>query len=83
DALATLLTARGAEVIRVETDTLRVTGVTTDAVGDLARAHGFTVQELSAQQVSLEQAYMELTKDSVDYRQAEDAYVAAAKGGPS
>ncbi len=83
DALATLLSAQGAEVIRLESDTLRVTGVTTDAVGELARAHGFTVQELSAQQASLEEAYMELTKDSVDYRHAEDVSVAAAYGGRS
>ena len=41
----------------------------------LARANGVTLQELSAHQASLEQTYMELTKDAVDYRIAEDALV--------
>jgi len=83
DALAALLMARGASVARQDGDTLRVTGATSDAVGELARANGFTLQELSENQASLEQTYMELTKDSVDYRMAEGATVPVASRGRS
>ncbi len=68
--LATLLKTRGAEVARQDDDTLRISGATSDAVGELARANGLTLQELSAHQVSLEDRYMELTSGSVDYRTA-------------
>ena len=77
DALATLLEARGAAVVRQADDTLRITGTTSDAVGELARANGLTLQELSAQQASLEQRYMELTRDAADYRSAEGALAPA------
>jgi ABC-2 type transport system ATP-binding protein len=67
DALATLLEGAGVAVARQTGDTLSITGTTTEAVGELARGNGLTVLELSAHQASLEQRYMELTKDSVDY----------------
>ena len=66
--LAAMLTARGAAVARQDGDTLTVTGTTTEAIGELARANGFTLAELSAQQATLEDRYMELTRDSADYR---------------
>jgi ABC-2 type transport system ATP-binding protein len=77
DALAALLEARGAVVVRQGDHTLRVTGATSDAVGELATTHGFTLQELSAHQTSLEQRYLELTSDAVDYRTAGYAPVPA------
>src|SRR5262249_51654641 len=73
NSLAALPTARGAAVTRRGSDMLSVTGATCDDVGELARANGFTLQELSEQQASLEDRYMELTRDSADYRTAEDA----------
>jgi ABC-2 type transport system ATP-binding protein len=73
DSLAPLLEARGAAVVRQADGALRVTGASTDAVGELARANGFTLQELSAHQASLEERYMELTRDFADYRTAEGA----------
>ncbi len=75
DALAKLLQAQGAAVVRQTDGTLRITGATTEAVGELARANGFTLQELSAQQASLEDRYMELTRDSADYRTADGRFV--------
>ncbi|MDH6575683.1 ABC transporter ATP-binding protein [Kitasatospora sp. MAP5-34] len=36
-------------------------------VGDLAAAHGITLHELSPQQASLEEAFMQMTADSVEY----------------
>ena len=37
-------------------------------IGDLAAAQGIALHELSPQEASLEEAYMELTHDSVEYR---------------
>jgi len=68
DALATLLEARGAAVVRQADDTLRLTGTTTVAVGELASANGFTLQQLSTHQAYLADTYMELTRASADYR---------------
>jgi ABC-2 type transport system ATP-binding protein len=48
-------------------DALDVTGLTTDQVGLAAGAAGITLLELSAQQTSLEEAFMDLTKDAVEY----------------
>ena len=66
--LARLLTTRGADVLRQDNDTLRITGATSDTIGEIARSNGLTLRELSAHQVSLEERYMELTSGAVDYR---------------
>ena len=66
--LARLLTTHGADVIRQDHDTLRITGATSDTIGEIARSNGLTLRELSAHQVSLEERYMELTSGAVDYR---------------
>jgi ABC-2 type transport system ATP-binding protein len=47
---------------------LSVGGVTTDQVGDIAAANGVVLHELSAQSGSLEQAFMRMTGDSVEYQ---------------
>jgi ABC-2 type transport system ATP-binding protein len=74
--LAAALEARGATVIRNGDGTLAVTGITTDAIGEIARARGFTLAELATHQASLEERYMELTRETAEYRSA--AHVAAA-----
>jgi ABC-2 type transport system ATP-binding protein len=66
--LSRLLAARGAHPTSTTPGELTVTGISTDDIGDLAAANGITIHELSPQQISLEEAYMELTHDSVEYR---------------
>ena len=67
-ALAGLLTQRGA-LVTAETDGgLAVAGLDAAAIGDLAREHSITLHELTPRHASLEEAFMELTQDSVDYR---------------
>jgi ABC-2 type transport system ATP-binding protein len=82
DSLTTLLLERGAQVTRGGPETLKVTGVSTDEVGAVATAHGLTLLELSAHQVSLEQRYLELTGGTVDYRPTE-AQTSAISGARS
>jgi ABC-2 type transport system ATP-binding protein len=47
-----------------------VTGIAAERVGDLAFDSGIRVHELAPLQASLEQAFMELTRDSVEYHAA-------------
>jgi ABC-2 type transport system ATP-binding protein len=68
DALTALLRSRGATVSRDEHGALGVAGLTTDQVGPIAAEAGITLLELSAQQASLEEAFLDLTRDAVDYR---------------
>jgi len=64
---ARLLTRRGALVTAEPDGGLAVTGLDAAVIGDLARAHGVTLHELTPRHASLEEAFMELTQDSVDY----------------
>jgi ABC-2 type transport system ATP-binding protein len=78
-ALARLLTAQGAAVARQGDDSLTVTGTTSGAIGELARVNGLALAELSQHRATLEERYMELTRDSADYRAAEAALAPARK----
>jgi ABC-2 type transport system ATP-binding protein len=66
--LGQLLQAEGASVSVDSEGALAVTGTTAEAIGELAAAHGVVLYELSQQHASLEEAFMELTGDSVEYR---------------
>jgi ABC-2 type transport system ATP-binding protein len=68
--LAALLEAHGATVTRQGEGMLAVTGATTDTIGELARAAAITVAELAEHRASLEDRYMELTRDAADYHSA-------------
>ncbi|MEP6815028.1 MAG: ATP-binding cassette domain-containing protein [Marmoricola sp.] len=73
DALAQVLEVKGLAVTRLADNTLTLTGATSDQVGEIARANELTLQELSTQQASLEQRYLELTGDAAEYRPANNA----------
>jgi ABC-2 type transport system ATP-binding protein len=64
--LAVLLRSRGFDVDGHPGE-LRVHGSHTTGIGDLAGAHGLTLHELTLVQSSLEDAFMTLTADSVEY----------------
>jgi ABC-2 type transport system ATP-binding protein len=49
---------------------MEVTGLTPEQIGNRAAGAGLTVHELTLQQASLEEAYMDLTADSVEYHGA-------------
>ena len=66
DRLLPLLDA-ASSVDRTENGVLEVSGLDCSAIGDIAAAHGIALHELSPQMASLEEAFMELTHDSVDY----------------
>ena len=47
---------------------LAVTGVDAATIGDLAAANGLPVHALIPRQASLEDAYLDITADAVEYR---------------
>ncbi len=65
-ALTGLLAAEGAEV-HAEGELLAVTGLTAARIGEIALAHRVPLHHLSTRSASLEEAFMELTADSVQY----------------
>jgi ABC-2 type transport system ATP-binding protein len=66
--LRDLLCNDGIDVSSPAPGQLEVTGVTSDEIGRRASAHGLTLLELSPVQASLEEAFMALTHDAVEYR---------------
>jgi ABC-2 type transport system ATP-binding protein len=70
EALARAVAAAGgrsAATAEGEAGELEVSGLTEQRLGDIAFAHGVRLHHLAPSRASLEQAFMELTADSVEY----------------
>ena len=78
--LSELLRAEGATVVRDPDGALVVHGATAPDIGTLSATNGFVLHDLTPERASLEDAYFELTGESVEYR-AEPAMPAAATTG--
>jgi ABC-2 type transport system ATP-binding protein len=70
-ALAELITQNGGTVSTDADGALYVTGIAIERVGELAAGQQFVLHELVTATASLEEAFMELTEDSVQYRAGE------------
>nr|WP_296773055.1 ATP-binding cassette domain-containing protein [Rhodococcus sp. (in: high G+C Gram-positive bacteria)] len=88
DALRSALTSAGLTVREPNaTEELQpalvVTNSTTDAIGEIAGRSGIVLHELASQRGSLEEAFMKLTGDTVQYHGAgaEDPNIQQAMGG--
>ncbi|MFC5754081.1 ABC transporter ATP-binding protein [Actinomadura rugatobispora] len=66
--LSAVLVAAGATVDAGAGGELSVHGLEVDAIGDLAAAEGIPLYEVTPRSASLEDAYMELTAGSTEYR---------------
>jgi len=87
DVLAKAVAAAGGTATAKGDGSLLVQGLSTDRTGDIAFEAGVRLHELSQSRASLEQAFMELTADSVEYHagnqpgQAAGSHRAAAADG--
>jgi ABC-2 type transport system ATP-binding protein len=70
-AAMTVLAGAGATVTASDPDTLTVSGLAPERVVALLGGGGVAFSEVSAHRASLEEAYMELTRDAVQFRAAE------------
>jgi ABC-2 type transport system ATP-binding protein len=72
DELTAKLSVAGARVRPGLENSIEVTGMGSEAIGDLAAVNHLTLHELATQRASLEDAFMDLTHDSVDYRASKE-----------
>jgi ABC-2 type transport system ATP-binding protein len=71
DELRPLLAGPLVTVDALEPSVLEVHGLTAAQIGDVAMANRIAIHELTPQQASLEEAFMELTRADVEFRAAE------------
>lgn len=73
-----MLHESGITVVESGNGTLEIDGGKSEHLGELAAQHQIVLHELSPQQASLEEAFMQLTAESVEYHAHSDTPVAAA-----
>ena len=64
----TVLTGAGAEVTASDSGVLTVSGLSSQRVVATLTSHAIPFSEITAHRATLEQAYMEITSQSVEYR---------------
>lgn len=70
--LAELIAGPDVKVESAQPSVIEVTGLDSEQVGTIAAEHGIVLYELSPQTASLEEAFMELTRDALEFH-GEDA----------
>ncbi len=68
DPLHRLLVEAGVTVSSPVPGHLDIRGLTAEQIGDLAWEHRLRVHQLTTQQATLEEAFMQMTQDAVEYR---------------
>ncbi len=66
--MAEAVSASGGRADRLDDGSLQVFGLTSDQIGELAAAQRLVLHELTPLQVSLEDAFMSITKESVEFQ---------------
>ncbi|MER5793001.1 ATP-binding cassette domain-containing protein [Streptomyces sp. NPDC001980] len=73
ERLLDVLHGAGITVVETGTGALEVEGGKAEPIGELAAQNGIVLHELSIQQASLEEAFMQLTAESVEYHAHADS----------
>jgi len=81
DQLVLAIAAKGGTATADSDGTLLVRGMAADVVGDIAFEQGIRLHELTVMRASLEEAYMEVTAESVEYHAGVPGQAAAATIG--
>jgi ABC-2 type transport system ATP-binding protein len=69
-ALTAAVTAPGTTITRADDGALLISGSSAPQIGELAARHALVLHELTPMNGSLEDAYLSLTQDEVEYRSA-------------
>ncbi|MCS3844303.1 ABC transporter ATP-binding protein [Microbacterium sp. AK031] len=69
--LASAVAAADVEIVSTSPDSLEIVGLPASRIGDIAADRGIPLHELTPSNGSLEDAYLALTGESVEYRSAE------------
>jgi ABC-2 type transport system ATP-binding protein len=75
--LAELLAGPEVTIDAVEPSVVEVRGLDSERIGTAAAEHGIALYELTPQRASLEEAFMELTRDSLEFHTDGDGVAAA------
>ena len=67
ERLAGLLAGPSRQIDRPRADTLQISGMDSESVGLIAAREGIALIELTPQQATLEEAFMEITRDAVEF----------------
>ena len=81
DLLVAAIRRAGGQVVATAGDAIMVHGLPSAKLGDLAYENGVRLHELAVTQASLEEAYMEQTAASVEFRAGGPAVEEAAEAG--
>ncbi|GGJ75301.1 ABC transporter ATP-binding protein [Streptomyces camponoticapitis] len=76
------LSEGGFTVVEADDGTLEIDGSSSEEIGELAARHNVVLHELSSQRASLEDAFMQMTAESVEYH-AHSGGGTAPTGGPA
>ena len=76
--LGELVAQDGVHVTATEPNVLEIEGLTPEQVGELAAEHSIVLHGLSERQASLEEAFMHLTRDDVEFKAREQEREEAA-----
>jgi ABC-2 type transport system ATP-binding protein len=68
ELLRAILAGPDVQITPAEPDVLEITGLDGETVGRIAAEHSVVLYELMPRTASLEEAFMELTRDDVEYR---------------
>jgi ABC-2 type transport system ATP-binding protein len=79
DSLVLAIAAEGGSATTAKDGTMLVHGMTAEQVGDIAFEKGIRLHELAAVRASLEEAFMELTAGSVEYRAEVPAVIGSGR----
>ncbi len=71
EELRALIAGAEIKIVSLEPGLLEVQGLSAPEIGRAAATQGIELHELTPQQVSLEQAFMEMTRDDVEFHTAE------------
>jgi ABC-2 type transport system ATP-binding protein len=82
DRLRALLAGPDVSVVSEERSVLEVSGLSSDRIGRIAADAGVALAELTPQQASLEEAFMELTRDAVEFQTPQAGSPADAQATP-
>ncbi|MEU9117573.1 ATP-binding cassette domain-containing protein [Streptomyces sp. NPDC048483] len=82
EMLLDVLHAEGISAVAVGNGSLEIDGVPAARLGEMAARNRLVLHELSPQQASLEEAFMQLTAESVEYHGHEDRPAAVRPGLP-
>ena len=76
-ALSKALKEAGASVVETSSGEMTVSGATSRDVGRIAADHGIALIELTPQSATLEEAFMEITRDDVEFHANTDPVAAS------